>query len=327
VANGEVEEMGRVLVACAATLAVAQMGVAMAGTEDLPEFDKLWNYQDPSATEMKFRELEPQAERSGSLDYRLQLQTQIARTLGLQGRFVEAHETLDQVEPALTGETKVARVRYLLERGRALRSSGKLETARPLFLEAWEYGRGQGVDFFAVDAAHMMALVEPPEEKLGWNLRAMELAEATEDGRAKGWLPTLYNNIGWDYHDQGEYAKALESLQKAWDWHQERDRKRGAEEPSRYTRIAKWSVAKQLRMLGRTGEALAMQNELLAEWKAVGEEDGFVHEEVAECLLVLGRSGEAKPHLQKAYVLLKDVSWLVDSEPERIERLENLAGE
>jgi len=319
--------MGRVLVACVAALLAAQMGVTMANTEQLPDLDKLWNFQDPAATEMKFRDVVPQAERSADLDYRLQLQTQIARTLGLQGRFVEAHETLDSVGPALTGETKVARVRYLLERGRALNSSGKPEEARPLFLEAWEYGRSQGVDFYAVDAAHMMAIVEPPGEKLGWNTKAMELAEATGDERARGWLASLYNNIGWDYHDKGEYAKALESLQKAWDWHQERDRTRGAEAPGRHTRIAKWSVAKQLRMLGRTGEALAMQRELLEEWDTAGEEDGFVYEEVAECLLVLGRREEAKPHFQKAYALLGEMAWLVESEPARIERLESLAAE
>jgi len=146
--------MGRAAMACAAAFMAAHMGVAMANTEQLPDLDKLWDYQDPAATEMKFRDVVPQAERSGDLDYRLQLQSQIARTLGLQGRFVEAHEALDGVEPALTGGTRVARVRYLLERGRALNSSGRPEDSRPFFLEAWEYGRGQGLDFYAVDAAH-----------------------------------------------------------------------------------------------------------------------------------------------------------------------------
>ena len=36
------------------------------------------------------------------------------------------------------------RLRYLLERGRVLNSSGKPDEARPLFLQAWELGTQPG---------------------------------------------------------------------------------------------------------------------------------------------------------------------------------------
>src|SRR6185503_17574880 len=93
--------------------------------QELPAFDKLWNYNDPVATEAKFRELLPAAEKSADLSHHAQLLTQIARTQGLQGRFDGAHATLDSVEKMLTDDLKLARVRYLLERGRAFNSAGQ----------------------------------------------------------------------------------------------------------------------------------------------------------------------------------------------------------
>lgn len=294
------------------------VGMASAGDE-LPNFDRMWDYRKPGETEKRFRELLPAAEKSGNPEYHLQLLTQIARTLGLQEKFEEAHAQLDEVEKLLTEETKVARIRYLLERGRTFRSGGKPEKARPIFLEAWEFGNKAGLDFYAVDAAHMMELVEPQEKKLAWNEKAMALAEKSEDKRAKGWLPTLYNNCGWSYYEQGKYEQSLVVLEKCWELH--RKFKTGEGE-----RIAKWSVAKLRRKLGRVDEALKMQTELLEEWKEAGSEDGFVFEEYAECLLAKGKADEAKPHFEKAWELLQQYDWIEKDEPERWARLRKLAG-
>ncbi|MHC4223315.1 MAG: hypothetical protein ACYSUN_04940, partial [Planctomycetota bacterium] len=146
------------------------LGAVAMQAQALEDFDRLWNYSKPAETEKKFRELLPKAVEANDASYRLQLLTQIARTLGLQGKFKEAHAILDEVEKELTDELALARVRYLLERGRAHRSSKHPDKARPLFLQAWEIGTKAKEDFHAVDAAHMMALVcTSKEEKLAWN--------------------------------------------------------------------------------------------------------------------------------------------------------------
>ena len=67
-------------------LCLTTAGFAMA--DSWPSFDDWWDYDDPVATEARFRELlvrEPP-----DLDYRIQLTTQLARTLGLQGNFDDA---------------------------------------------------------------------------------------------------------------------------------------------------------------------------------------------------------------------------------------------
>jgi hypothetical protein len=81
----------------------------------LPEFDSLWNYDDPAGTESKFRELLPRAKAAGDDGYLAELLTQIARAQGLQQKFEDANATLDQADALIRPEMKTARVRSLLE--------------------------------------------------------------------------------------------------------------------------------------------------------------------------------------------------------------------
>src|SRR5262249_52931333 len=57
--------------------------------DGLPDFDALWNYDQPAETERAFREALARTEAAALLGYRLELLTQIARTQGLQRRFDE----------------------------------------------------------------------------------------------------------------------------------------------------------------------------------------------------------------------------------------------
>lgn len=284
---------------------------------ELPDFNQLWNYADPAATEQQFRELLPQAEASGDRAYHAELLTQIARALGLQRKFDDAHRILDMVEPMLEDGMERARIRYELERGRVFNSSGERDAARPHFLRAWELGQQAKEEFYAIDAAHMMGIIEPPDAALAWNEKAIALAGQTQDQRAKGWLGPLTNNTGWTYHDNGDYDRALEYFEKCLHWHRERNTGRGL-------RIAQWTVARALRSLGRTGEALEQQQALLKEYEESGGSDGYVYEEIGECLHTLGRTEEARPYFAKAYDLLGTDEWLKANEAPRLERLREM---
>lgn len=232
----------------------------------------LWDFDRPDRSEERFRAALPAA----AGDERLELLTQIARTYSLRARFDEAHRLLDEIEPQLAAAGPAPRVRYLLERGRSYRSAGAPERARPLFLEAWELGRASGLDGLAIDAAHMVALVEPKTEaQLAWNQRALELAQRATDPYARNWHASLYNNIGWSLHDAARYAEALTHFEAAL---KERERRGQVNE----ARIAKWAVARCLRSLGRRDEALAIQRALKAEWAAEGREDKYVIEELEQ---------------------------------------------
>lgn len=260
------------------------------------DLDSHWDWDDPVASEKKFRELPESPE----------VQTQIARAQALQRKFDEAHKTLDGV----VTNSPCVEVRYLLERGRVFNSSGKPDQARPLFLAAWEKAQTAKLDYFAVDAAQMLGILEPPDEGLRWNEKAIALAEKSSDPKAHKWLGTLLNKIGWAYYNKHEYAKAIDAFQRDIRWFDE-------QELYERVRIARYSIGKTYRAMGRYEEALALQQKLTP--------DGYVNEEIGECLLALGRPEEAKSYFARAYELLSKNEWLVANEPQRLQRMRDLS--
>lgn len=280
------------------------------------DIDAFWEYTDPAASEERFRI----ALRGAQGDERLELLTQIARTYGLRGQFDEAHEILDDVEGQLAGAGPRPRVRYLLERGRTLNSSGEREEARELFSEAWEDARAEQLDGLSVDAAHMVAITYSGQpEAITWNQRGLEIARPSQDPKARSLIPAMLNNSAWDLHDMGRYDEALPLFEEALEeW-----TARGKMEQ---ILIAKWSVARCLRSLGRYDEALAIQREVEAMHAEKGTVDGYVFEEIAENLAALGKMDEAKPYFGRALEELSKDDWFVENEAERLSRLESLVG-
>ena len=284
------------------------------------DFDKLWNYRDPAATFAKFEALLPAARQANKPGYLAELLSQIARTHGLRQDFKTAHTVLDEAKSLLGDapqEHGVAWARVLLERGRAHNSNKEKDVAIVLFRQALDVAKVAQSDFHAVDAAHMLGIACPPEEALAWNVKAIDLAEASSSHRAKKWLGALYNNTGWTYFGKKDWPKALDYFQR----NQTYCRANG-----RHDGIATWSVAKTYRMMGRLEEALAIQRELEVRYVKEERPDGYVFEELAECLLALGKKDEAKPYFAKAYAKLSPDAWLQRDEPERLERLRTLGG-
>lgn len=303
-----------VMVACS-----AKEG-AMETTKDLPDFDALWDYEDPAGSEARFQELLPAARTGSDLSYTLQLITQIARAQGLQRKFEEAVATLDSVEERISEDLVVANVRYLLEYGRVMNSAGDPARAKPYFLDAYEIASANNEDYYAIDAIHMLQIVDPPEEQLKWAGMAMEMAEITTDERARTWLGPLYNNTGWTYFDLKQFDKALELFEKSLAYRISIDDERGIF-------IARWTIARTYREVSRIDEALAMQQALEKEMEEKKiDPDGYVYEEIAECLLILMRKDEAAPYFARAYTILSRDPWFVANEQTRLERLKTLGG-
>ncbi len=280
--------------------------------------DVLWDFADPKASAARFQAhldaLDPESDPVAVAE----TLTQLARAQGLQRDFAAAHATLDAVSPETREDFPLVQVRYLLERGRAFNSAGEPARAVPLFREAWGAAATSDLDYYAVDAAHMLAIALPPAEQPAWAEKAIGRAKASSDPRTRQWLGPLNNNLGWTRHDGGDFEAALACFEAALEAYE-------AEGKLPQIRIAKWAAARALRSLGRLDEALARQQALLAELDAAGEEDGYVFEEIGECLLALGRPDDAAPHFAKAYAVLSKDEWLVEHEGARIERLRALA--
>lgn len=226
----------------------------------------LWDFDQPATSEERFRE----AAATATSPDREVLLTQLARALGLQERYDEAHRVLDAVEP---GEPEVD-VRVALERGRLVRSAGDEVAARPLFAHAVRLAADARLDDLRVDALHMVALVAEPADRLAAQEAALDAARTSSDPRARDWDASLLNNIGMVHADAGDFGAALVAFEEAL-----AARERIGDVAR--TRVARWMVAWALRNLGRRDEALALQRALKAELEAWGEVDQHVEDELA----------------------------------------------
>ena len=297
-----------------------QVPLMAAAAPELPDFRKLWDFDHPDVSEQRFRGLLADTAATGDVGYRCEVMTQLARSQGLQRKFDDAQATLDEAQAMLTEATPKARIRCLLERGRVWNSSGNPEASVPLFEEAFDGAAAIKEEGLAVDALHMLGIATKGDDAIRWNLAAIAYLEKAEDPEVKGWLGPLLNNLAWTYHDSGQYEKALDLFERSLAFREQ-------EGDPRPTQIARYTVGRALRSLGRVEEALAIQQKLLAEIAAGGgDEDGYVYEEVGECLLALERDPERqRASFTRAHELLSQDAWTVENEADRLARIERLA--
>ena len=213
------------------------------------------------------------------------------------------------------------RVRYLLERGRRDNSSGRIAEATNWFEQALAASQRDdlpGAAYYRVDALHMLAIAAPPSETIEWHRKALAAANTATDARTRGWRASLLNNLGWTLHDRGEYAAALDC------WREALAAREAMGDVGRI-RIARWTVARGLRSLGRLDEAESMQRALASEFATTGTPDGYVFEELAEIALARGDRAAAQPWAAQAVAILGEDKDLQASDAARLARLADIA--
>jgi tetratricopeptide (TPR) repeat protein len=226
----------------------------------------LWDFEDPAASGERFLDA---AERADEPDKTAWL-TQYVRALGLQEKYDEATKILDR----LHCDAPEAATYLALERGRVLRSSGRVEESRPHFESAAALARAAGLEALNVDALHMVALAAPEEEQLALNEAALAVARASTDQRARDWDASLLNNIGMTYADAGDHQAALAAFEQAL-----AARERIGDPAT--IRVARWMIGWAYRNLGRREEALEVQRALKEELDSLGDTDTYVDDELA----------------------------------------------
>lgn len=172
-----------------------------------PELDLLWDFSDAPASEKRLRAA---AESAVDPGVRAELQTQVARALGLQDRFAEADALLD----AITSDAPAVRTRVALERGRVRNSRGEPDAAVPFLRSAAEVAAAADLVFLQVDALHMLAIAEPAHAGR-WTARAQEVLADVTDERTLRWNVALHNNAGWTSFDAGRIDEAIAAFERA----------------------------------------------------------------------------------------------------------------
>ncbi len=252
----------------------------------------LWSYSDPALSERRFE----QALVGASADDAFILRTQIARTWGLRGDFERARAMLAPLEAELPQRSAEAKVRHALELGRTYASpahppetqtSEQRERARPLYLQAFEAAKAARLDFLAIDALHMMVMVDTdPADQLAWNYKAIACLEQSTQPEARRWEGSLRNNIGHANRLLGNYDEALAQFRASLAAHEREGR-------AANVRIAHWMIARTLRDMQRFDDAIAIQLRLEREWAAAGEDDPYVFEELEQLYRTTGDAAQA----------------------------------
>ena len=236
--------------------------------------DRLWDFGDPAASEERFREAAD--DDSHPAHVRAVLSTQLARAIGIQGRGDEALAVLDEVAAAGPApdesqrDAAEVRARVSIERGRILAAADGRAEAVPELTRGVREAALDGSNFLVLDALHMLALNDAGHEE-EWAAEGLDVLAGSRDPRVLRWGVALHNNLGWTMHDSGRAEAALAEFQQAVD---AADRYGTTEQQH----VARWSVARCLRTLGRTDEALELQRELAR----ARPDDPYVQSELAE---------------------------------------------
>jgi tetratricopeptide (TPR) repeat protein len=274
----------------------------------------LWDFDDLDASEQRFRD---QLELERTDEGRAEVLTQLARVDGLRGAF-DAGEALIDEATLLAGDSMSARARVDLERGRLRRSSGDRGSALPLFESAFALALEADESFIAADAAHMAALAAPDRRGFEeWTERGIALADEGVD--ASYWRGPLLNNLGWEYYEAGEYARALDAFERALAAREQQPENVAAIE------LARYAVGKTLRTLGRAEQAIPLLERSVA-WAAdTNAPDGWFHEELAEEYAEVGRLDDAREQARRAIPLLQEADPTFAGDEARRARLVELA--
>lgn len=101
----------------------------------------------------------------------------------------------------------------LCAHGMALEGEGKSEEASIIFLKAWNEAT---IDQEKFTAAHYVARHQHSvEDKLIWDVKALNIALNIKDDYIQSTLPSLYLNIAKCYEDLNNYTLARKNYQSA----------------------------------------------------------------------------------------------------------------
>ena len=233
-----------------------------------------WNFDDPAATEVVFRDL---LENTTDAVDRVVIQTQIARALGLQGKFDEGMDLIDSV--ADVDHTTLSW--RAIEMGRLHRSKGELEPAGANFILAMsqsdqeeEPNPDQVLESLHFDAMHMYALVLSPADQIEFTKESLRKISDSTNPLVRRWSVTFLNNLGMAYTEIGDWQSAYAAFLDA----QGDARQLG--DPNRIF-PARYMVGWALRNLDRRDEALAHMEALQHDLAAAGRSDQYVAAELA----------------------------------------------
>ncbi len=211
---------------------------------------------------------------------RIQAFSQVSRCFSLLGNLKKGKTWLNKARIIATSNYPKGWARYLGVKGRFGIEENEIENAVTTFNNMYDFSTHHKLYNYAIDAAHMLALLGTKEHQIKWALKGIKEANIYHEYK---WLGALWNNLGWAYHDIGEHEKSLEALKKAREYHRKYSNEKAI-------LIADWSVGCLLRKLGRVEEAEKLFKPVLEKSKHLGDVEwiGLTIQELGEIEIIRG---------------------------------------
>ena len=249
-----------------------------------------------------------QARAAGDAPLEAEACAQVARMHSQLKDAAGGAEWLARAERLATPEMPDAWGRLLVVRGVYAREAGQSAEAVALFEDCYDYCMARELYGRAVDAAHHVAIAADRKTREAWAKKGIAAAEAAGES---GWLGPLWNNLGWDYIDEGRYDEALHALKEAQMAHHV-----GGHPISAL--ISDYSVGFALRMTGDYALARGIQEGVhKSALRALDDGDGQMLEWVAQSRRELGeldalegRTAEGADRMEEAIAELKQTDFM-----------------
>lgn len=233
---------------------------------------------------------------------------QVARMYSQLGDAAAGAPWLDRASKIATPQMPDAWARLLVVRGVYAREAGQTAEAVALFEDCYDYSMSRELFGRAVDAAHHVAIAADRETREVWAKKGIAAAEAAGES---AWLGPLWNNLGWDYIDEGRYEEALHALREAQTAHHAGGHPITA-------LISDYSVGFALRMNGEYALARGIQEGVHnSALRALDDGDGRMLEWVAQSRRELGeldvaegRPAEGAERIAEAIAELKQTDFM-----------------
>ncbi len=297
-------------------------------TDRLAEADQVFSGRQYAQAGVLFEDIAAEADVAGDNTAYAEAASMRARTMLQLGDRHGGEVWLEQARARTSLDDPLGWSRYLGVRGRFEWTAKDSVATTATFRELFDYCEASGLYKRAVDATHMMALVAPRAERFEWARNGIAMAEA---GELTGWLGPLWNNMGWDHVDAGEYAEGLAALEQARVYHYE-----SGQQLSKL--IADYSVAHIKRLMGDTATAkteLQGVFDQASEMQEAGHLDavewmGFSRWELAEIAATEGDNPGAIALMREALSELEQAGmqkWDPDDWQKKQARLAEISGQ
>ncbi len=259
--------------------------------ERLAEADQMFNGRQYAEAGTLFDTIAGDAEAAGDVSAFVEAASMRARSYLIQEDGEAGRPWLDRAAAQATESDALGWSRYLGVRGRFEWKDGDNATATATFRAMFDYCGTHELWSRAIDAAHMVAITDDPEERFEWAEKAIAMAES---GELTGWLGPLWNNLGWDYVGVERYDEAREALEKAREYHH-------MGEGVLPKLIADYSVAHVIRLQGQTVDAKAAMRDVFDWASRLNDENvqnavewmGFSRWELGEIAVTEGETSVA----------------------------------